>query len=333
VAITPTIANISPVASFTSTPNALLVAFDGSSSLDADGSIASYAWSFGEPASGAANTASSSTATHAFAASGTYTVTLTVTDNQGATGTKLLSVSVSPPLAVATGKLNDTGITSSQCYSAGTNTLSLCSSPAAIALNVAQDGMQGRDVAPATNSSADGKLGFSFTKIGASGETLPDSATAWSCVKDNVTGMVWEVKTNDGSLRDWTKTYSNYDSTTSAQLYNGTTFVNPTQADIDAATNSIGFKNAVNTAGLCGGTDWRLPTADELQGIVDYGVAYPGPTIDATWFPNTQGDWFWSSSPYVGNADVAWVVYFNSGGVGSSARDSTFYVRLVRAGQ
>jgi hypothetical protein len=208
-----------------------------------------------------------------------------------------------------------------------------CTSAAATSLNPAQDGMQGRDVAPATNSATDGKLGFSFTKIGAAGETLPASATAWSCVQDNVTGMVWEVKTTDGGLRDWTKTYTNYDSTASAQFYNGTAYVNPTQVQIDAATNSVGFKNAVNAVGLCGANDWRLPTPDELQGLVDYGVAYPGPTIDATWFPNTQGNAFWSSSPYVGNAYFAWFVVFYDGGVGYTVRYYSYYVRLVRAGQ
>jgi trimeric autotransporter adhesin len=209
--------NVSPVASFVAVPNALLVAFNGAASVDSDGSIASYAWNFGEPTSGAANTAvsaTSSTATHAYAAAGSYTATLTVTDNQGATGIKLVNVTVSPPAAVATGKLNDTGITAGQCYQAGSDVLLSCTSAAATGLNPAQDGMQGRDVVAATNSAADGKLGFSFTKIGASGETLPASATAWSCVKDNVTGMMWEVKTADGGLRDWTKRYTHYDSTT-----------------------------------------------------------------------------------------------------------------------
>jgi PKD repeat protein len=355
VAITPTVVNITPVASFTAAPNALLVAFDGSSSLDADGSIASYAWNFGEPTSGPANTASNSTASHAFAASGTYTVTLTVTDKQGATGTKLLSVAVSPPLAVATGKLNDTGITARQCYSAGTNVLFLCSSAAALALSDTQDGMQGRDVAVATNSDADGKLGFSFTKIGASGETLPASAAAWSCVKDNVTGLMWEVKTNDGGLRDWTKTYTNYDDTSRQQVFVqhfstsdpflviSTGTLNPTQAQIDAATNSEGFKNAVNAISLCGATDWRLPTVEELEGIVDYGA--DGPKIDASWFPNTGRGSFRSSSDYVGDPIItsffpltfligqSWYVNFDDGAVNSAQRGSRFYLRLVRASQ
>lgn len=239
-----------------------------------------------------------------------------------------VEVPVAPP--VATGRLPDTGITASQCYSAGSNALVSCTSAAAIALNSQQDGMVGRDVA--NNDDADGKAGFSYTKIGADGRTLPASATAWSCVKDNITGLIWEVKTADGGLRDRTRTYTNYDSTTSLQLGGTST---PTQAQINAASNSVGFKNAVNIAGLCGATDWRLPTADELQSIVDYGVPYPGPTIDAAWFPNTVGNSFWSSSPYVDVASFAWFVSFDYGVVYNfgPGRSGALPVRLVRAGQ
>ena len=235
-----------------------------------------------------------------------------------------VEVPVDPP--AATGRLPDTGITASQCYAAGSDALVSCTSAAAIALNSQQDGMRGRDVA--SNDNTDGKAGFSYTKIGANGETLPASATVWSCVKDNITGLMWEVKTADRGLRDMSKSYTNYDSTTSLQI-GGTTA--PTQAQIDAATNSVGFRNAVNTAGLCGATDWRLPTADDLQGIVDYGVAYPGSTIDATWFPNTHNLAFWSSSPFVG-VEVAWGVSFSHGDVSFYfVRGSPLYVRLVRA--
>ena len=231
------------------------------------------------------------------------------------------------------GLLNDTGVTASQCYQAGSDVLLSCTSAAAIALNPAQDGMVGRDASPASNSAADGKLGFTYTKISATGQALPASATSWACVKDNLTGLVWEVKTSDGGLRDSAKTYTNVDSTATDQLATGT---NPTQAQIDAASNSVGFKNAVNAATLCGAADWRLPTAKELESLVDYGVASPRPTIDAAWFPNTVGYWFWSSSPDVNDAILAWVVDFSSGYVdyvGGGGRYVTLPVRLVRAGQ
>ena len=208
-----------------------------------------------------------------------------------------------------TSKLNDTGITASQCYQAGSDTLVDCGSAGALALNNAQDGMTGRDADPASNSNIDGKLGFSF------------SAVAGGCVQDNVTGLMWEVKTADGGLRDWHKTYTNYSAA-----------YNPNN-QYGAATDASGYVTAVNATSLCGHNDWRLPSADELQSIVDYGVAYPGPTIDASWFPNTQGGWFWSASSYVGYSDYAWGVYFNYGGVNDNNRNVTYAVRLVRAGQ
>ncbi|MGI8418567.1 MAG: PKD domain-containing protein, partial [Nakamurella sp.] len=74
-----------PVAAFTSTTAGPKASVDGSGSSDPDGTIASYAWNWGD------NTAAGSgaTTTHSYAAAGTYTVTLTVTDNDG--GTKAVS--------------------------------------------------------------------------------------------------------------------------------------------------------------------------------------------------------------------------------------------------
>ena len=58
------------------------VQFDGSGSMDPDGTISSYSWDFGD--SSAAGTGVMPT--HTYSAAGNYTVTLTVTDNSGMTG-------------------------------------------------------------------------------------------------------------------------------------------------------------------------------------------------------------------------------------------------------
>ncbi len=70
------------------------VADDGSS--DADGTIVSYDWSFGD-----GGVASGTTATHSYTAVGTYTITLTVKDNDGLTGSASASVEIvdNPPVA------------------------------------------------------------------------------------------------------------------------------------------------------------------------------------------------------------------------------------------
>ncbi len=89
--------NKSPVAKFTSTVTGLGVAVDGSGSADPDGSIASYAWDYGDQTKG-----SGTTAAHTYAAAGTYTVALTVTDNRGGTGVMTAPVTV----AAATGPVD-----------------------------------------------------------------------------------------------------------------------------------------------------------------------------------------------------------------------------------
>ncbi|MEU8798006.1 PKD domain-containing protein [Spirillospora sp. NPDC048819] len=83
--------NQKPTATFTSNCNALDCAFDASGSADPDGSIASYAWDFGD-----GQTGTGATPEHAYAEAGAYTVKLTVTDDRGGKGVKSQEVAVSP---------------------------------------------------------------------------------------------------------------------------------------------------------------------------------------------------------------------------------------------
>ena len=85
-----------PVASFTATPGSgtapLLVAFDGTGSTGAN---LTYAWNFGDPASGAANTSTLPKPTHTFAA-GTYQVRLTVSNGNGTNTSRSTTIAVVP---------------------------------------------------------------------------------------------------------------------------------------------------------------------------------------------------------------------------------------------
>jgi PKD repeat protein len=86
--------NQSPTARITSTCSALRCDFEGAGSSDPDGSIASYAWTFGDGQSSTATNPS-----HTYASAGTYNVSLKVTDDKGATNTATKSVSVTNPAA------------------------------------------------------------------------------------------------------------------------------------------------------------------------------------------------------------------------------------------
>jgi hypothetical protein len=67
------------------------VEFDGSSSRDPDGSVASYSWDFGD-----GGRATGATPSHTYAAEGDYTVRLTVTDDRGLPATVTHTVTVAP---------------------------------------------------------------------------------------------------------------------------------------------------------------------------------------------------------------------------------------------
>ena len=82
--------NDPPVAAFTYSCTDLSCDFDASGSSDSDGTIASYSWDFGDGDAGSGVTAS-----HPYAAAGTYPVALTVTDDDGATNAETQSVTVS----------------------------------------------------------------------------------------------------------------------------------------------------------------------------------------------------------------------------------------------
>ena len=85
-----------PVAAFTSSCSGLVCTVDASASTDPDGTIASYAWTFGD-----GGTASGVRASHGYPAAGSYPVTLTVTDDHGRTAQSTRNVAPTAPVAAA----------------------------------------------------------------------------------------------------------------------------------------------------------------------------------------------------------------------------------------
>ena len=158
-----------------------------------------------------------------------------------------------------------------------------------------QDASQGRDAAAKAGTLVKvggGSKGFDFTKIANIGSALPPNAklgygpTDWGCTQDNVTGLTWEVKVNDAThLRHLGWTYTWYNSNVSvnggdAGTLSGGTCKTAGRCDIEK------FVADINAAGLCGHSDWRMPTGKELHTLVDLAIAYPGPTVDTAYVPN-----------------------------------------------
>jgi len=162
-----------------------------------------------------------------------------------------------------------------------------------------------------------------YSKLGTNDVVLPDSANpadGWIATRDNVTGLIWEMKTNDASIHDKSNAYTWCDT-------------NPATNDGDqgACGNGVSteeFIAAVNGASFAGHADWRLPSYDELKTVVDFGRS--SPSVNTTFFPNTQSWGYWSSTA---GPSTAWLTYFDDGNRGPGTKSNAYYVRAVRGGR
>ncbi len=103
----------------------------------------------------------------------------------------------------------------------------------------------------------------------------------------------------------------------------------PTQYTWQGALKAA--KSLNESGGFAGFTDWRVPSIKELHFIVENKCVTP--SVNAAIFPGTVSSWYWSASPYIGFAGVAWGGYFSVGANGAGFKTTDGYVRLVRGGQ
>jgi hypothetical protein len=162
------------------------------------------------------------------------------------------------------------------------------------------------------------------------------------CIRENSTGLIWQGHSGRTGAPN---THSNnqlshYTSTTQLQKNAGSVYVAPTQAEIDAPTNTVGYKNGVNAYKLCGFNDWRLPTASELQQAMVYTFqANPSANFIEV-FPNTPSNvFYWTSSNDTTSGHLALGFGYTNSSYGSfyvardgrnSSGQSYLLARLVR---
>lgn len=178
-----------------------------------------------------------------------------------------------------------------------------------------------------------GMAGLDYTKIANDGSELPMTAVLgagakdWACTRDNVTGLMWEVKTMDMGLRDknWTYSWFNSDST-----QNGGAEATPSLGSCKTSgrCDTEKYIQDVNKQGLCGQYTWRLPKLEELRSLILLGPLHAKAPYDTIYFPNTKLGHYWS-------ADIddrfsgAWYIDFQYGTDYNYNTDQTNYVRLV----
>ena len=141
--------------------------------------------------------------------------------------------------------------------------------------------------------------------------SLVGSNPLTNCVQSDLTGLVWEGKTASG-LRAGSNSYTN--------------------AGGGGAGDTSGYIAAVNASNLCGFNDWRLPTPQELQNLVLYGVVGPI-SINMSKLPNSSdvagGYWTSASAPLGGTQ--RWSVSFGTGARSTATPSTLRHVRLVRS--
>lgn len=245
------------------------ITFSGSGSDSEDGNLTGTSLEWNSNIDGLIG--NSETCTSITLVAGVHQITLTGTDSDGATGTDQIVITI------PAGRLPDTGQDSGDPYIIGEDS--------------------DYDINPP-----------SYTKMDALGNALDKFAADWAMVRDNVTGLIWEVKTDDDGIHDPDDVYT----------------WNDIQEEFIAPLNNSNFG---------GHSDWRLPTIQELFTIVHNIKVYGDPKTDITYFPNTTLTRCWSSSISTGNSDYAWFVNFGIGYNHWDYRPSSNYVRAVRGAQ
>jgi hypothetical protein len=168
---------------------------------------------------------------------------------------------------------------------------------------------------------------MSYTKLDGSGNALLDSAESWVMVRDNVTGLIWEVKNDKNGTTDYNNPHD---------ADNYYTWYNPNDPypGYRGSTDTQDFIDALNSDHFGGYSDWRLPSIKELDSIVNLDIPYPGPAINTAYFPNTVPAYYWSSTNLAAvPPHCAWGVAFDYGFDGYLYKFYGYHVRAVRGGQ
>ena len=214
---------------------------------------------------------------------------------------------------------NDTGITYSGEYTSGH--LSTCAEPGdATGIDAEQDCDTGRDTDTDLSKTGAGVAAFDFTKIASDGTELvvqnddwdeagdENIGTSWSCVRDNTTELTWQVNSINHELYQWGGTTA---------FAGGTgTYYNDWNTSVDTA----------NSSALCGLSDWRVPTLDEIMNL-SYMHKDSTNHIDSHYFPNVTGSTqYWTALPR-GNQALA---FYQAWSLPQSlATSDEAYLRLV----
>ena len=145
-----------------------------------------------------------------------------------------------------------------------------------------------------------------YVKLDEVGNELPDDAPEWAMVRDNTTGLTWEVKNSLDGVADYT---NHHDADNIYTWYDPNLLSNGGYSgEAGNETDTEDVIAAMNAAAYGGFDDWRLPSIVEIAGLAN---ASPyTPSIDTNYFPNTMAFHYWSASVLSYDSNYAYSVDF-----------------------
>ncbi len=350
------------------------VTLNAVASGDADSQISDYFWtsSDGQKANG-------KNAQFAFKKPGTYTISLLVTNEVGVTATQKRSIQITdknantPPTAVFT--LTPTMGKAPLSVEVDASSSSDSNGTISHYLWKTSDGKSADNKTTTFIFEKDGRFSVTLTvtdnggasatqtkeiivnpqvqnlyKISNNGSVLSNTAKLgaepndWACTFDSKTNLLWEVKTEDQDLRSKSWLYTWFD-TKSA---NGSQGISSGTNDCKTATrcDTEKFAQDVNSQGVCGANDWRLPTLDELKSLVfcdkkspatsngttNCQITQNNPAINMSLFPNTQTGLYFSVTTQESNPANFSGINFTNGNEESASKTLANAIRLVTSG-
>ncbi|MGE0486999.1 MAG: DUF1566 domain-containing protein [Gammaproteobacteria bacterium] len=172
-----------------------------------------------------------------------------------------------------------------------------------------------------------------FVPLDAAGQAVAPGSEDWSCSLDRSTGLVWEVKTLDGSVRDRRWTYTPYDSNPATNGgyvgFRDTASGKCVRGEMPGGScNTEAYVEHINGLDLCGYDDWRLPTAAELTHAAPQTTIEP-PRTGSPMLPNIAEGWYWTGVTRVGVTAFSRVVLLPPA-ARPAFYDGSYMVVLVR---
>ncbi|MFO6425255.1 DUF1566 domain-containing protein [Motilimonas sp. KMU-193] len=167
------------------------------------------------------------------------------------------------------------------------------------------------------------ELPLRYQKVHQQGHSIAPKSGPWHCVRDNETGLLWEVKSVQEGAHYYKSTYSWF-----WQQQGTPRGGSCALADGYAPCDTEQLINLFNHIQYCGVSDWRLPNLSELQSLLDYSAYHGRALVPAGLFPNTVRGPYWTSQ-WDQALDQPITVHFGTGEINHLSAQGVAWLRLV----